>query len=135
MRRPSGEKFAIRPSVELVVAHRPQPLPAEAEHVVQSRRRRREDLVVAGPGQSLPGRAVRRHVDGVAAEAPVGDLVQPVEVVVAAREGSGAAQVGVHDLHRDAGGIQRGAVAGDARVLEAVDGVARLEDLAARTRR
>ena len=119
--------------VELVVAHRPQPLPAEPEHVVEPRRRRREDLVVAGPCQALPGRAVGRHVHGVAAEAPVGDLVEPVEVVVAAGEGAGAAQVGVHDLHRDARGIQRSAVAREARVLESVNGVARLEDLAVRS--
>lgn len=56
--------------------------------------------------------------------------MQPVEVAVTACEGAGAAQVGVHDAHRDARGVERGAVAADACVPEAVHGVAWLERLA-----
>ena len=55
--------------------------------------------------------------------------MQAVEVVVAAGEGAGPAQIGVHDLHGHTRRIHA-APGGRSRVLEAVNRVARLEDLA-----
>src|SRR5699024_5597731 len=79
------------------------------------------------PGESFPGRAVGGDVHGVAAEAPVGDLVQTVQVRAAAGEGAGAAQVRVHDLHGDARRIEVRSLASEPRVLEPVHRVGRLE--------
>ena len=56
-----------------------QPLPGEAVDVVEVRRRRDEQLPVAGPAGALARRAVGRDVAGVAAEAPHRRLVQPVD--------------------------------------------------------
>ncbi len=97
--------------VELVVANGTQPLPAEPEHVVQPRRRRGEDLIVACPADPLPCRAVGRHVHGVAAEAPdrrsscrrLRSALLHVKVPI-------RREIRVHDLHGDARGVDRATV-------------------------
>ena len=74
-------------------------------------------------------RTVRRYVAGVVTEAPVGDLVQSVQAIVAAVEPPGPSEIGVYD---DAGGVIGGERWGtvDLDVLEPVDRVMWFERVA-----
>src|SRR5206468_11480620 len=86
-----------------------------------------EDLVVARPPDALTLRAIGGDVDGVAAEAPVRDVVEPVEVLVTATKTTGSLEVRVDHLHPDGSGGDGHVVPGDPGILEAVDRVPRLE--------
>ena len=111
-----------------------QPLEGEAGDVVEEGAGRDEQLPVAGPAGPLALRAVGRDLAGVVAERPLGDVVEPVEPLVAAAEPPRAAEVGVHDDTGDVVGREPARVALDAGELEAVRGVARFEHLARRCR-
>ncbi len=105
-----------------------QPRAEESGRVEQERRRRGEDLDVAGPAEPLVAlRAVGGHVEEVAAHAPHDVLVEPVEPLVGGAEPAGAPEVGADDDGLDVLGAHLDP--GDLRVAEAVEGEARLEHL------
>ena len=120
-------EVADRAVLALVGGEVTQPLGGEPGHVVEEGRGRREELPVAGPPGTLTLRAVGRDVARVRAEAPVGGEVQLVQPRVAAREPSGAPQVGVHHHTEHVVGRERPGVTLDAHELEAVGRVSRLE--------
>ena len=123
---------AVGPLLDREVA---EPVEREAGDVVQERCAREEHLPVARPPRALALRTVGRDRARVVAEAPVGDLVEAVDALVAAPEPARAAEVGVHDDARDVVGGEPVRVSFDPDVLEAVRRVSRFEPIALATRR
>ena len=102
--------------------------------VVEVRRRRDVELPVTRPSRALARRAVGRDVARVAAERPHRRRVQPVDAVVAAREGPARRQVGVHHDPGDVVGGERAGMPLDPHVLEPVRRQPRLEDVPGHSR-
>ena len=81
-----------------------------------------EDAPIAGPAGAFTLRAVGGYLAGVAPEAPVGDLVEAVQPLVAAPEPPRATQIGVHDDTGHVVGGQPPGVSLDPDVAEPVRG-------------
>ena len=103
----SGTTNGTMPSAARCSAARStQPVPQEVRDIEEERGGRREDGDVAGPAEPLVAlRAVGRHVEEVAAQAPDDVAVQLVEQLVGALELADPPQVGVRPRRRR--GIRR----------------------------